>query len=726
MNRFLPAFIKTASGIACLLLGSTSMQAVTTENVVHKGFEELDKGEFQNVGITFDGKIFPTRELSEFASLPASIIWEAVIDSEGQLVISTGNNGTVYKVDEEGTNTVIFQPEEALSRAIAIDGENRIYVGTSPKGRVYRILPDGTQEVFFDPKDLYIWDLEIGNDGHLYIATGGRGKIYRIPLDYHMGDESEVLFEASEIHVNKIAFTPDQSALIIGCGSGGNIYRLELNGDYYALYHSGADEIKSIFPEADGSIYFSTFSSAKTGNGNNHSANGSEKTSKEDDSSEKANPYLFTVFGGDLPEDNGLMKLDAEGNIQTEWSLSPNKIFSILHQSDGRWLIGTGTNGRVFRTEGLTEWSNILAVPSGGEVTQIIPFGSDGELFLISSNPARIYKLGADISEEALYTSEVIDTGKMVDWGALRYLSVTGEFQNHVEISTRSGNIEDPNRSWSEWEALDSNQIASPNSRFVQYKINMLADNPGIQRIQIYYQEQNLHPRINEIRILPGAYRLYSAPKPSKNLSFSKAFSNKASFSSSERIPQLVREKEEGAITAVWMPTDPNHDRMLFDLQVKKIGQEHWLKIASEMEKPIFAMDIRGLEEGYYQLRIIANDRLDNAPGKELKYAKVSDPFLIDVTSPVVALQEIKQTGNSVLISIHASDRFGVIERAYYSLNGGHVLKALPDDGMFDSPEEHFNLELSSLETGEYSLIFKGYDENGNVGVETCQFTVEQ
>lgn len=248
-----------------MLLSGVHLSAVMTENVVHEGFTALDKGEFQNVGITFDGKIFPTQELTEFANLPASIVWEAVIDDQSRLILSTGNNGTVYRVDEEGTHTVIFQPEEALSRALAIDKENRIYVGTSPKGRVYRILPDGTQEIFFDPSDLYIWDLEISDDGFLYVATGGRGKIYRVPLDFRMGGEPEVLFEASEIHVNKIAFTFDQSALVIGCGSGGNLYRLELTGEYFALFHSGADEIKSIFPQEDGSIYYSTLLTLRCG-----------------------------------------------------------------------------------------------------------------------------------------------------------------------------------------------------------------------------------------------------------------------------------------------------------------------------------------------------------------------------------------------------------------------------------------------------------------------------
>ena len=725
-NRIYMNFLKTLS-ISAFCLGVTTLSSygVMTENVVHEGFAKLDKGDFKNVGITFDGKIFPTQQLTEYATIPASIVWEAVLGENQELIVSTGNNGTVYRVLPDVDPEVVFQPEEALSRALAIDDQGRIYVGTSPKGRVYRILPDGTQEIFFDPQDLYIWDLEIGPDGNLYVATGGRGKIYRIPLTFRMGDEAETLFEASEIHVNKMAFTADGSALIIGCGSGGNLYRLELDGSYYALYHSGAEEIKSIFPQEDGSIYFSTFSS-NSGSGKSPSVTPSATGSSGDgDDEEAGNPYLMTVFAKNVPEDNGLMVLDPEGNVQAAWSLSPNKIFSVHQLQDGRWLIGSGTNGRVFRAENFSQWSNILAVPSGGEVTQILPSKSENDtLYLVSSNPARVYKLEAEISEEALYTSEVVDTGKMVDWGTLRYLSVTGDFVNGVEIETRSGNIEDPNRSWSEWQPLVENRIQSPNSRFIQYKIKMFPDNPGLQRIQIYYQEQNLHPTIDEIRIIPGAYGLYVAPKPSQNLNFSKVFQSQSSFSMTTRIPQLVKEKEEGAMTAVWMPGDPNQDRLLFDLFVKKVGDVDWIKIAAELENPIFPMDIRGLEEGYYRLQVVADDKLDNQAEKAIRYAKVSDPFLIDFTSPQVKILNTEATADSYKLTMSVEDKFGVIERAYYVLDGGHMLKAIPTDGMFDSISETFEIAFDHLKPGSYSLVFQGYDENGNIGVITHLFHI--
>jgi hypothetical protein len=477
--------------------------------------------------------------------------------------------------------------------------------------------------------------------------------------------------------------------------------------------------VKSILPQPDGSVVFSTFTASTPAGSSSRPA---ARSSGEEE--EGINPFAMTVFARELPETNGVMHLDPQGNVRAVWALPPNKIFSLLKQSDQRWLIGSGTNGRVFQTEGVNEWSNVFAVPTGGEVTKLLPVpGTENATYVVSSNPARIYMLTAETSAEAIYTSEVIDTGKMVTWGSLRYLSVTGAFHNHVEVSTRTGNIADPNRSWSEWEPIVDGRINNPGSRFLQYKIHLLPENPGIQRVQVYFQEQNLHPTIDQIRILPGAYSLFAGQRQPQNVNLSKVFTG-GNLGLPQRIPQLVRDKEEGAITAVWLPGDPNQDRLLFDLDLRKVGDETWIRVAKELIEPLLAMDIRGLEEGYYQIRVTADDHLDNLPERALRFARVSDPFLIDFTSPQVRVEDIVIEGTSATITLVARDHFGVIDRAFYSLNGGHIMRALPLDGLFDSMEEKFELKFTRLAPGDYSFVFQAFDENGNAGVATQTFTI--
>lgn len=741
-----------ALGAAACVGVLPALHGVRTENLVHQGFDQFVKGKFENVGLTFDGRIFPSPGLEEFATLSSPIVWQVREMPDGSLVAATGNNGTLYRVDSEGKESVLFQPEEPLSRALHVDAEGRIYVGTSPKGRVYRILADGTQEVFFDPEDLYIWDIREGPDGFLYIATGGKAKVYRLPADYRYGDKTQTVFEGSESHVNVIAFDRD-GQMVIGTGPGGTLYRVDAEGKSYALFSSGAEEIRLLHPTDDGSIVFGTFSTKNTPSGD-AAATAQKAPGTEGDGGE-INPFQMTVYAGAPAELNGLFRLTVGGFVEPVWVLSPHKVFSAVPLDGDRWLIGTGTDGRLFRSEGGVEWSNLLAVPAGGEITQLLPMtrvdatvsadaapdsaaGSDGVsdnaagdvvtsntaagFYVVSSNPGRIYKMAGAVAESCVYTSEVMDAGRTVAWGSLRHLSGMGLFDNHLKVSTRSGNVSDPNRSWSEWLPLEQGRIVSPNSRFLQYKVEIEAAHPGIQRIQAYYQEQNLAPEVGDIRILPGAYRLFAQPRPAQNINLSSVIrggSDAALSAGAQRIPQLVPEKEEGAVTAVWMASDSNGDRLLFDLDIRKIGDPSWIRVVSEIPEPVFAMDIRGLDEGYYQVRIRADDRLDNLPERAASFDKESDPFLIDFTSPQVELESLTTEGGIAIAKVVVTDQFGVISNAYYSVNGDQVLRSLPDDGLFDQTSETFTVVFDLIPGRDNSLVFQAYDENDNVGLVT-------
>jgi len=85
-----------------------ALHGVRTENLVHQGFDQFVKGKFENVGLTFDGRIFPSPGLEEFATLSSPIVWQVREMPDGSLVAATGNNGTLYRVDGEGKESVLF------------------------------------------------------------------------------------------------------------------------------------------------------------------------------------------------------------------------------------------------------------------------------------------------------------------------------------------------------------------------------------------------------------------------------------------------------------------------------------------------------------------------------------------------------------------------------------------------------------------------------------------
>ena len=64
------------------------------------------------------------------------------------------------------------------------------------------------------------------------------------------------------------------------------------------------------------------------------------------------------------------------------------------------------------------------------------------------------------------YASDVLDAGAFARFGRVEIDPGSSGF----EIMTRSGNVEQPVRGWSEWEPLKGDAVASPPGRFLQWK----------------------------------------------------------------------------------------------------------------------------------------------------------------------------------------------------------------------------------------------------------------
>ncbi|MBK7513897.1 MAG: DUF4082 domain-containing protein [Chloracidobacterium sp.] len=91
------------------------------------------------------------------------------------------------------------------------------------------------------------------------------------------------------------------------------------------------------------------------------------------------------------------------------------------------------------------------------------------------------------------FTSRVIDAGSVVDWLDLTSTGTTPTGTS-VGFETRSGNATDTNdSSWSSWEAVNS-PIASPNSRYIQYRSTLAntddTQTPVVESVNITYQNQ--------------------------------------------------------------------------------------------------------------------------------------------------------------------------------------------------------------------------------------------
>ena len=730
---------------SCLLCGSfffTSLYGVRTQSITHEKYYDFIEGDFKNVSLGKQGSLQLAPGMSEIAELPEPIIWAAVVDSQGHLYLATGNKGIVLKVSPQGEVSNYFSPDKILTRAIAIDSQDNLYVGTSPRGRVYRISPGKLPEIYIDIEDEYIWDLIFDEKGNLYVATGSPAKIYKLPPDFQPGNEAEVIFSCPQTHLTKLAWDND-GHLLAGSSPEGVLYRIEEKDKAYALYNSGAQEIKSIIAKSDGSVLFSTFNRDERDKSTESSLqSGNNKTTMS--------TYSATVSANNGKSNNtktpptakkgGLSKIymiDREGFVEPIWITFNFNIYSFIPYEDQTLLIGTNDKGRLYSVVDRNEWSLLQQTPDGGELTVLIPDPIHlGSVLAVTSNPAKIYRLQSGVAETGVYTSAVIDIKQIVKWGNL--LPVTSDSVAPLAVfRTRSGNTEDPDATWNDWTDVEKGNenwiVKSPNARYLQYEIAFAAETaPGlskekINRIRLFYQSRNSAPYIDSIRLLPIGLELITTPAVTRNIDLNKFIEESDPRKLiTERKPrqQLKQLGDEGLLSVGWKAVDPNGDNLEYTLLIKKDDGDTWITLAEELKETVTTINTKGFIEGNYHIKLVASDAPDNEPGQELSGYRLSNLFLIDNSPPEIFVLKNEIQSNRINLQFRVEDKNSILREAYYQLDGKSYKSFRPNDGLFDSKSEIFTLDINNLASGGHSLILGADDELGNAAVLTLPLEV--
>ena len=144
---------------ALVFVITTAFLGARTHETTHQSFDDFSKGEMNEISLHTDGYLLAAPALETLAELDAPILWDAVVDSKGNLYVGTGNQGAVFKVTPEGESETVFEPNRLMTRAIALDSRDQLYVAVSPDGTLYRVNRDGGVEIFLKLEDEYVWDM---------------------------------------------------------------------------------------------------------------------------------------------------------------------------------------------------------------------------------------------------------------------------------------------------------------------------------------------------------------------------------------------------------------------------------------------------------------------------------------------------------------------------------------------------------------------------------------
>ena len=88
----------------------------------------------------------------------------------------------------------------------------------------------------------------------------------------------------------------------------------------------------------------------------------------------------------------------------------------------------------------------------------------------MSGNIGKIFSIGPGLESSGTLESDVLDAGGFTYWGRLSDEAAGG---GSVAFETRSGNLNRPQKNWSEWTNTIGGRIASPSARFLQYRATL-------------------------------------------------------------------------------------------------------------------------------------------------------------------------------------------------------------------------------------------------------------
>ena len=336
-------------------------------------------------------------------------------------------------------------------------------------------------------------------------------------------------------------------------------------------------------------------------------------------------------------------------------------------------------------------------------------FAARGGLFATSSNQGILYQLGSETVSEGSYESSVLDAKSAASWGRIWWRS-----SGSVQIQTRSGNTEKADETWSAWTAASPNaQVASPTARFLQWRAVLKGGTAPtrLDEVNVAYLPRNIAPEVLSINVLPTNVGLAANPpmQIDPNIALSGLDPSVFGIPVVSPVPRKVYQR--GSTSLQWTAEDRNGDKLVYDVFYKEISDTAFRPLRQNIDDNFLTIDGQSLADGRYIFRIVAKDSPSNPVGSALSGDRITEPIDIDNTPPVVTAG----APTAGRIAFTASDKASYLTKAEYSINGGEWQTVYADDGISDSPDERYTVEVPSA-AGEYVVTLRVFDVNGNSG----------
>src|SRR5437764_12549370 len=140
------------------------------------------------------GKVYRLRgtEMKAIYTAPEQEVY-SVAFHDGALYAGTSPNGKVYRIDpNDGKATAFFDPKQAYIWSMGLLPGGDLVVATGVEVKLFRVDAKGEGKVLFDSLDTHLRALAVKNDGTLLVGGSSKARIYQVKPD----GTSHALFES--------------------------------------------------------------------------------------------------------------------------------------------------------------------------------------------------------------------------------------------------------------------------------------------------------------------------------------------------------------------------------------------------------------------------------------------------------------------------------------------------------------------------------------------------
>jgi len=709
---------------------------------------DLLKGDVENLSIDNDGRLSLGPPTSLVYDSAAPFLWALIPGSDGAVIVGSGNEGKVFRVDKDGKSTTLFDASELEVHALAPAPDGGVYVAASPDGQIYRVDAKGTATPFFKPEEKYIWSLAVDATGQVFAGTGEKGVIYKITPD----GKGSVFYKTRSANV--VALTFDKAGnLLAGTESPGRVFRIDREGKAFVLLESAFREIHSLRVDDKGVIYAAAVA-AKGGGASEERP--PDTTTAEPARSAPVPSVTAEITGFSVIDIGGSATADAkpsppkagprgskgavyrilpDGLWDTLWESSDDTPYDLAFAGDGALLIATGNKGKIFRVVGDPPQVTLVGRAPAKQVTRFLTMPK-GEILYVTSNPGKMLRLSPGRADRGTYESEVRDTETVSTWGTINWKASTPA-GTQVELRTRSGNSQTPDDTWSAWSEPyrnpDGQQITSPKARYLQWQATLTGKDasPVLTSVTAAYLQRNLRPRVTSITVYPAGIvfqKPYSTGEaeiagfedgwPDTRPSPAALAASGPGNISIGASPLGRRIFQKGLQAFAWKAEDDNDDKLQYDVLYRREGETGWKTLKRGLTDQLFVWDTTSVPDGTYILRVVASDGPSNPTALALSGEADSATFDIDNTPPTIHVTGIRREGGRTTISFEASDSQSAIQRMDYSLDATRWRPIYPKDGICDSRLERFELVIDGDSSG---VMLRAMDAMNNVAVARAE-----